>query len=354
MTQTRLRALVTGAATVALLAVGTPAVAAPATVDSGYLDWGFKASFRAYVNSGNGTPPIAASGGATINSNGTFRFPVTGGSYDADNGATSITYGGTVVFSHPAHFFKITLSNPSLVLNGATRVLKGDVVLETTGGGVPPVSVVQSDIATIGAGTPTVDGSTVTFTALSATLTEAGASAFNGFYSAGTALDAVSSAVTLAGGTDPGTPGGGTAQQELAVEIPNGPLSLSSTGGTVTLAGGSIGGTAAGALNPSTVSDLRGTNAGWNLVGQVEDFTGSAGTIGAANLGWTPTATAANGSAAVTPGATATGLNTGRTLCKAAAGASAGVFTCGGELSLAIPATAAPGAYTATLTLTLS
>ena len=338
----------------AVFAVGSPAHAAPTEVDAGNLDWGFKASFRAYVSTGNGTPPIGASNGASINANGTFRFPASGGTVDPATGAATVNYTGTITFSYPAHFFTIVLKNPTLVLDGSTRSLKADVDLTVTGGGFEPVHVVQAEIATIGAGAATVDGSTVSWSGLGATLTETGASAFAGFYTAGTALDAVTSAVTLDGGSGPGgpgEPGSGSAQQQLAVEVTGGPLTLASTGGTVQLTGASIGGTSTGALNPSTVSDLRGTNAGWNLVGQVEDFTGSAGTIPAANLSWTPSA---GGAAGVVAGGTATGLGTGRTLCKAEADTGSGVFTCGGGLSLAIPATAGPGSYTTTLTLTLS
>ncbi|WP_433062352.1 HtaA domain-containing protein [Dactylosporangium sp. CS-033363] len=363
MTKTRLRwttaatAVVLG--TAAVFATAAPAAAAPADVDSGYLDWGFKASFRAYVSTGNGTPPLGASNGASINPNGTFRFPVTSGSYDAASGATTVHYGGTVVFSYPAHFFTITLKNPTVELSGATRALKADVDLTVTGGGFEPVHVEQAVVATIGAGTPAVDGGNVSWTNLSTTMTETGASAFAGFYAAGSALDPLSSALVLAGDEptdpgEPGNPGGGSASQELAVDIPGGPLTLSSAGGTVNLTGASIGGAATGTLNPNTVSDLRGTNAGWNLVGQVEDFTGDAGTIGADQLAWAPTATAAPGAGTVTAGGAATGLNTGRTLCKSDSGASAGVFTCGAGLTLNIPATAKPGSYTATLTLTLS
>ncbi|WP_238009938.1 HtaA domain-containing protein [Dactylosporangium sp. AC04546] len=343
--------------TAAVFATAAPAAAAPAEVDSGHLDWGFKASFRAYVSTGNGTPPIGAANGATINANGTFRFPVTGGSYDAASGAATVNYGGTVVFSYPAHFFTITVANPTVQLDGATRVLKADVDLAATGGGFEPVHVVQAVVATIGAGDAVVDGTSVSWTNLAVTMTETGASAFGGFYSAGSALDPLTSAVTLAAGEEPGgpgEPGGGSADQELTVDVPGGPLSLSSAGGTVALTGATIGGAATGALNATTVSDLRGTNAGWNLVGQVEDFTGDAGTIGAGQLGWSPTATAAPGSGTVTPGGAATGLGTGHTLCKSAPGASAGVFTCGAGLTLNIPATTKPGSYTATLTLTLS
>lgn len=347
-----------GAATA--LVVAGPAAAAPTDVDGGTLDWGFKASFRAYVGTGNGTPPISTTGGATINADGTFRFPATGGTFDADAGTGSVNYGGSVVFSYPAHFFQITIADPSIVIDGAQRSLVGDVSVVASGGGFENVNVEDAVLATLGAGSPTVDGGAVSWSGLPATLTAAGASAFAGFYTEGTALDPVSASATGAGGEDPGDPGdpgepgSGSASQELSVEVPGGPLTLSVAGDAVALTGASIGGSATGPLNPATVSDLRGSNAGWNLVGQSEDFTGDGGTIGAANLGWAPSAAGAPGSGTVAAGAAATGLNTGRTLCKADAGASSGVFTCGADLTLGIPATTTPGSYTATLTLTLS
>ncbi|GAA4723338.1 hypothetical protein GCM10023263_76630 [Phytohabitans rumicis] len=62
----------------ASIAAVAPASAAPVDVTGGALDWGFKASFRAYVQTGNGNPPIAVSNGATRNADGTFKFPATG------------------------------------------------------------------------------------------------------------------------------------------------------------------------------------------------------------------------------------------------------------------------------------
>ncbi|MEV6522864.1 Ig-like domain repeat protein [Longispora sp. NPDC051575] len=143
--------------------------------------------------------------------------------------------------------------------------------------------------------------------------------------------------------------------QTITADIAPGAFSLELAGNAVTLAGGTVGGTATGALNQATVVDLRGTNAGWNLVGQVEDFTGAAGTFGADNLGWTPSASKVSGSGAVVAGSVSpNGLGTAKTLCKAVAASSAGTFKCGANLSLNIPDTTAPGSYSATLTLTLA
>ncbi|GIG61222.1 hypothetical protein Lfu02_55940 [Longispora fulva] len=144
--------------------------------------------------------------------------------------------------------------------------------------------------------------------------------------------------------------------QTITADVAPGAFSLELAGNAVTLTGGIVGGSATGALNAAKVVDLRGTNAGWNLVGQVDDFKNAGtGVIGADNLGWAPSASKVSGSGAVVAGSSApNGLGTAKTLCKAVANSSAGTFTCGANLSLNIPDTTAPGSYSATLTLTLA
>ncbi|MEU8139281.1 WxL domain-containing protein [Streptodolium elevatio] len=166
----------------------------------------------------------------------------------------------------------------------------------------------------------------------------------------------------------PGEPGGGTADQQVVVAVNGGPLTLSVPGDVIRLSDASLSGaasnlTSTGSLNAATVSDLRGTGAGWTLTGQVTDFTGEPqGTIPAANLGWRPAAAVSPDNSTtvapvVTPGpevTPGTGLGTAKTLCSSAAGASSGVFTCGGALDLGVPADTPAGTYTSTLTLTLA
>ncbi|WP_343448451.1 HtaA domain-containing protein [Micromonospora oryzae] len=477
----------------AALVGAAPASAAGADISTGSLTWGFKSSFRSYVNTGNGNPPIAASNGASINSDGTFTFPAKGGTYDAGTGAINAEYGGTVVFSYPAHMFTITLANPTVAVSGGTAALKADVDLATTA--AEPVSVRQATIATIAVtgGNPGGSGGTVTATDLAATLTAEGASAFNGFYAAGAALDPLSFTFSTGGGGEPAGPavtvspstgvdpagatitvegsgfdpeangaagvyvsfgpkvdehwtnagvlqvtkwvnktnepteardrlnadgtfrttlpisavytdrtgaqvdctqvqcyvitfaargsadrsqdtftpvtfrstpvGGGEADQQITATVTGGALTLGVAGSTVALPAVSNGQVASGALNTATVADLRGTNAGWSLVGQVSDFASAGGgSIDADNLGWVPSASVvtdglAGAPGVVTPGATAApgaGLGTARALCTSASGASNGTFGCGAQLNLGIPASAPAGDYTAVLTLTLS
>jgi hypothetical protein len=368
-------AVALGAATA--LAGVTPAFAAPVNVAGGSLDWGFKASFRAYVSTGNGNPPIATSNGATRNTDGTFDFPATGGTYDAAAGTATVSYGGTVVFSYPLHMFEITVSNPTLVVDGdGTGSLLADVDL-VANNGTTESHLDQAEVATLVTTAPTVENGDVSFDALAATLTAAGASAFAGFYQAGTALDPVTASASdqestgptdptdPTGPTDPG-PGNGSAAQTIKAAVSGGALTLTSAGQSVSLSAATPGQTATGALNAVTVSDLRGTNAGWDLVGQVTEFKSTGGgVIPAANLGWTPTAQAATSGLvavagvqnAVAPGAPVApgvGLGASRTLCSAETGSSLGSATCGAALNLGIPESSAAGEYSAVLTLTLA
>jgi hypothetical protein len=473
------------------LAGAGPAAAAEAELSSGSLTWGFKASFRAYLSMGDGKPPIAASNGASINANGTFAFPVVGGSYDSATGTGTARYGGAITFSYPSHAMNIILANPTIEVTGGTAALKADVSLNPGTSG--EVSATQAAIATLSSTSANLvsGGSTVTGTAIPATLSEVGASVFNGFYTAGTDLDPISFTFgTAGGGSDtPAAPSvvaspttglatenatisvsgsgfdpvansaagiyvavgpktenhwlnsgvlqgtkwvypdapvsdardvlnadgtfrttlrvsaryttrngevvdctqvqcylitfaakgsadrsqdtftpvtfrdasaGGDASQQINAVVTGGALTLSVAGSSVSLPAVGIGGVAARARTPATVSDRRGTNAGWSLVGQVENFTSADGNVIAAdNLGWVPSASVVDGGAtgSVTPGATAnpgSGLGSARALCTAPSGASAGTFTCGARLNLGIPTSAVPGEYTATLTLTLS
>jgi hypothetical protein len=476
----------------AALVAAAPAAAAEADITDGSLTWGFKASFRNYIKTGNGNPPIAVGGGVSVNTDGTFTFPSTGGTHDAGSGTTSATYGGKVVFSYPAHFFTITVANPTVAVSGGTAALKADVDLVTNQ--TDPVSVKQATIATltVSGGNPATSGNTVTGSNLAAVLTSQGATAFNGFYAAGESLDPLSFTFTTGGGApakptvtvsptqglDPAgatvtvrgtgfdadanngagiyvsfgpkvdehwanagvlqvtkwvnrtneptdardrmnadgsftttlpisavytdrtgvtvdctlvqcyvitfaargsadrgqdtfTPitfsrndgGGNSAQQRITSTVTGGALTLSVAGSSVALPAVAKGEYATAPLNPATVADLRGVGTGWSLVGQVSDFSSAGGGVIPGNyLGWTPTATVSgdplgSDNAAVTPGAVAApgaGLGEARALCTAAAEASSGIFTCGAELNLGVPASAAAGDYAATLTLTLS
>jgi hypothetical protein len=144
-----------------------------------------------------------------------------------------------------------------------------------------------------------------------------------------------------------------TQSVEIVADVAPGAFTLAVASPTTQLAGGVVGGTATGALPKATVTDLRGTNVGWALTGQVGDFILASNSIPNSKLSWTPSAAKTSGSGAVTAGAAAS-LGGTATLCSAASGGSAGVFTCDAGLSLAIPDNVPPGSYKATMTLTLA
>jgi hypothetical protein len=136
-----------------------------------------------------------------------------------------------------------------------------------------------------------------------------------------------------------------------------------------------------GTIQPVTVTNARGTSAGWSVTGQVSDFkTDPAGAdcrggdaneyrlcIPGDNLDWGPSAgivhTVIPGDvAAVDAGATGDLLHpwtrglgtTAQTLCSSPVDQSGGTFQCNANLSLGVPASAGAGTYTANLTLTLA
>jgi hypothetical protein len=133
-----------------------------------------------------------------------------------------------------------------------------------------------------------------------------------------------------------------------------------------------------GRLNQVTVVDTRDGDLGWNVVGQVSNFTAGAGkSFSGSQLGWTPVATedtaaftdslgntydqVTSAGAAIAPNtAVASGLSSNRTLVRANAFTSTGAATSTGglgtaiadaRLKLLIPVTAQSGTYTATLTI---
>ena len=168
--------------------------------------------------------------------------------------------------------------------------------------------------------------------------------------------------VTVLGGDDADT------RQVIQTEISGGALSMAVSSGDpvvldpVVLTGSDQ--STSGALHAVRVVDSRGTAAGWDLTGQVSDFTSGSGVILAENLGWSPEASVEDGSlptvdeqaSVVSPGAPVVpgaGLAEALTLCASASGHSAGAFSCAGGLELGVPGSTRTGTYTGILTLTL-
>jgi hypothetical protein len=139
---------------------------------------------------------------------------------------------------------------------------------------------------------------------------------------------------------------------------PSGVFTFTVAPGTVNLAVSGSPATGTGVLNAVTVSDSRNTFPGWSVSGQESNFTGSGtaggSTISGNQLGWTPTGTPAGAAVlgpAVAPAAPGLGT-TAAILASASAGNGFGTSNLSANLLLDIPASAAAGAYSSTLTLT--
>ncbi|MBB1245549.1 HtaA domain-containing protein, partial [Streptomyces durbertensis] len=187
----------------ALLLPAPTAVAQERLVQGGRLDWGIKASFQNYV-----TGPIAQGswsmlGGAGTIGGGQFRFHSASGGYDPDTGAFRASFSGGVRFlghrkDNGTHELDLTISRPTVRVNGGTGTLYADMASRPKGGGalsnrsqVPLAKLALGGVNMRGGGSP------ITLTGVPATLTAEGAGAFAGYYPAGTPLDPVSLTVDV-------------------------------------------------------------------------------------------------------------------------------------------------------------
>ncbi|MDT0344581.1 HtaA domain-containing protein [Streptomyces litchfieldiae] len=170
--------------------------AAERTVAGGRLDWGVKSSFQSYV-----TGPIAnggwsLTGGAATVGESQFRFHTARGTYDPDSGAFRAGYSGGVHFTghrqeNGEHELDLTISNPTVAIDGASGALFADVRSKERGTGeiteAAHVPLADLDLT----GVDLRGGTAIHITTIPATLTTEGATAFAGYYQAGDALDPV-------------------------------------------------------------------------------------------------------------------------------------------------------------------
>jgi Htaa len=181
-------------AAVALLVSATAAAAATIPIKGGEVDWGIKASFRSYIKSPIANGKIELSEGAVEAADGTYVFPVESETYDLESHATSVQTKGTVHFT--GHYsggvpaLDMTVADPRVVLEGETGTVFADVVSKSleTGEIVNYPGVEFATLDTSGVA-PSFEGEAVSLAGIPAKLTAAGAEAFAGFYTAGTALD---------------------------------------------------------------------------------------------------------------------------------------------------------------------
>lgn len=200
-----------GAVTGLVLAATALIAAQPADaaeVTGGTIEWGVRGTFRNYVQGPIAQGSITVNGGATqAAGNGTFTFPVTGGSHEGSTTDAGST--GGVHFEGHHGTLDINLSSLRVVIDGSSGAIVADVVsrefISTTEAGDPitydDVQLVSLDLSGV---TPTVTADSVTYAAVPTTLTTAGAPAFGNFYPAGDAFDPVTIRLSIGDGGDGG------------------------------------------------------------------------------------------------------------------------------------------------------
>ncbi|MGA4930440.1 HtaA domain-containing protein [Streptomyces incarnatus] len=218
-------------------------------IADGTLGWGVKETFRTYVVSGPAQGKITASGGAKqASGNGAFTFPGATGSYDTKAGTLAAAFKGAVNFkgheSNGTYGLDLTLSDLHAKLNHGTGTLTADV----TSLGKKSEDVVLADLKAKSTGL-TAKNDVITVNGVTATLTDAGAKAFSGYYTKGTVLDPVALSVALTddadlpsgnGGT--GTSSGGTGGTGGGTGTAGGAGTTGGTGTGSTVGGGGVAG----------------------------------------------------------------------------------------------------------------
>ncbi|MDR9369968.1 HtaA domain-containing protein, partial [Conexibacter sp. JD483] len=203
-----LHALIVAVALLAVLIGAAPALAAPTPITAGTgLDWGVKASWRNYI----GVDGTTLSDGVTRNADGTFHFPVSGGSYDADTRETVVQFGGTLVFlghcERPDHgrpcALDMTLRKPRVELTEDGGYLYAEMESRPIEGGEIIVHEnVRLAVLGLEDATPLVRSGRTTWTELTATMAPEGSAVFT--YGVGTVIDPVSFGYTGPGGKPAG------------------------------------------------------------------------------------------------------------------------------------------------------
>lgn len=171
---------------------GVDAGSGARSATSGYLDWGVKSSFRQYITGGIANGSVST-GGVSQNGDGSFRFPLTGGSYNPTTGRGVLNFGGSVRFTGHAGALDMTVSNPQLQFTGGSTLYASISSKSLSSGAVQSFNGAMGNVS----GGPSLSGDTLQFGGLSVSLTGEAAPGFGGFYSAGADLDAVSGQATL-------------------------------------------------------------------------------------------------------------------------------------------------------------
>ncbi len=165
------------------------------TVDDATLVWGFKESFRAYIDGSIANGEWTTVGDDVSYATPDFTWVGGTGSTDGEE-ALDLAFAGGIRFTGHGGILDTTVENPRIVIDDDSALLIVDIHGTTqTGEAVDQADVEFGELDLTDA-TVARDGDTLTWTAVPATLTESGSAAF-GTYPAGEALDPLTIVATV-------------------------------------------------------------------------------------------------------------------------------------------------------------
>jgi hypothetical protein len=141
----RSRTLAAVALAAALLGVGAPSASASVPgclVDGATLTWGFKESFRAYIDGDIANGEWTTADGATYETP-EFTWHDGSGVYDPQDGTGLIRFPGSVRFTGHDGLLDTTIANPQIRLDGGSAMLLLDVAGITMDGDPTDLTAVE-------------------------------------------------------------------------------------------------------------------------------------------------------------------------------------------------------------------
>lgn len=158
------------------------------------LTWGVRDSFRSYVTGPIATGAISASG---VSGSGPWTWSGGSGRFNVVAGIGSASWSGGVHFTGHAGALDLTFSAPRITVTSSSAATLS--MLVATPAGSSRVALATLNLA---AGGHSASATRVAWSGVPATLTAAGADAFEGFYQTGAALDPVTFALPLGAEVD--------------------------------------------------------------------------------------------------------------------------------------------------------
>jgi hypothetical protein len=173
----------------------TTLAAGSCLVENATLGWGFKESFRNYIEG-------IARGGWELADGATYTYPTFGftggkGSYNPEESSGVVSFGGSIRFTGHDGALNTTLTNPQIeFVDDTTAYILLDVSGTTQDGQAIADTAIRFAKLDLASGTFAQDAGSVTGADIAAVLTDEGAAAF-GTYAAGEELDPVAFTVPL-------------------------------------------------------------------------------------------------------------------------------------------------------------